>query len=167
MTNVHEISTLDHKALDDTVKLATLVSCGHSSLSVLAGAQLSEGVCIVRRSEKKKKRRRRRKGDATNRKFSAVLGTMSAKSSILMRPTACPAIEMSKKTMGLSGFAGSTIFFPSLSLSVAVVAVDPSSVGLVVIWFSFSFSFVFCLSADHQEWRTRRRQKSRTKEIKI
>ena len=35
------------------------------------------------------------------RKFSAVLGTTSANSSILTRPTFCPPMEMSKKTTGL------------------------------------------------------------------
>merc|ERR1719191_148848 len=36
------------------------------------------------------------------RKFSAVLGTTSARSSMTMRPAAAPPIEISKKTLGLA-----------------------------------------------------------------
>lgn len=41
-----------------------------------------------------------------NLKFSAVLGTMSAKSSILMRPAGMDPMVTSKKTMGFLGLGG-------------------------------------------------------------
>lgn len=40
------------------------------------------------------------------RKFSAVLGAMSAKSSILMRPAAMDPMVTSKNTTGFFGFGG-------------------------------------------------------------
>jgi hypothetical protein len=40
------------------------------------------------------------------RKFSAVLGTMSAKSSILMRPAGMDPMVTSKNTTGFFGFGG-------------------------------------------------------------
>ena len=53
-------------------------------------------------------RRRRSKRKWEDLKFSAVLGAMSAKSSILIRPAGIPPIETSKKTTGFLGLGGLT-----------------------------------------------------------
>ena len=45
-------------------------------------------------------------GEWKNLKFSAVLGAISAKSSILIRPAGMVPIVTSKKTIGFLGFGG-------------------------------------------------------------
>ena len=55
-----------------------------------------------------------------HRKFSAVLGALSEYSSMIIRPKACPFIEMSKNTLGFlfisfcfSTFSGLSAYFSS------------------------------------------------------
>ena len=55
-----------------------------------------------------RRRRKREKRREEDLKFSAVLGAMSAKSSILIRPAGIPPIETSKKTTGFLGLGGLT-----------------------------------------------------------
>jgi len=52
------------------------------------------------------KKERERKGEERDLKFSAVLGAMSAKSSILILPAGMVPMVTSKKTMGFLGFGG-------------------------------------------------------------
>ena len=58
---------------------------------------------------KKKKKEENRK--ESHLKFSAVFGTTSANSSILMRPWGAPPMDTSKNTTGLLGFEGAVCMF--------------------------------------------------------
>lgn len=59
-------------------------------------------------NKKARKRKRKTQSEQQCLKFSAVLGAISAKSSILMRPAAMVPMVMSKKTTGFLGFGGRT-----------------------------------------------------------
>lgn len=75
-------------------------------------------------------------------KFSAVLGAMSAKSSILIRPAGMPPIETSKKTTGFLGFGGRTCHstFPPPLEGAAVVAAATIPPPLFIATQLFDFS---------------------------
>lgn len=108
---------MNHEILDDSVKLASLVTDRKSSFSVLAGAELpaTKKRAVEAKVGGNTKRRRsleiicyRERTKAGYLKFSAVLGAMSAKSSILIRPAGMVPMVMSKNTMGFLGFGGRT-----------------------------------------------------------
>lgn len=117
-----------------------LVAHGHAVLAALARAQLpvrkncgdasGRAVSAGRHSRTPNQRR----AAPTHRKFSAVLGTMSANSSIFIRPTGWPPMLTSMKTTGLFGLDAMLATGPQASRPSAeterLLAAGPRAAGV-------------------------------------
>lgn len=75
------------------------------------------------------------------RKFSAVFGALSEKSSMVIRPIACPLMEMSKNTLG---FLVDSFCFSTFSIFSDLRAFRDYSIFSSFDYFSvFSYSFFY------------------------
>ena len=80
-------------------------------------------------------------GEWKNLKFSAVLGAISAKSSILIRPAGMVPIVTSKKTIGFLGFGG-------LKCHSTLPPPPPDAIAAL----NFSRCFAFSASLSLSDW---------------
>jgi hypothetical protein len=122
-TDLQEVTTLDHKVLDNSVKHGSLIPDWNSRFSagpppVSTMHFTTENIklilylnspvqnCLLTKKYKQDQIDRKKRGnrETPHRKFSAARGQMSANNSILTRPTAVPPIVTSKNTTGFDGF---------------------------------------------------------------